>query len=171
MITTSAIEIAIANYFGFLTKIIVPNVNFMVGHECDLLIVYPSGKTIEVEIKRSKSDTKVDLKKFHKHISNKISALYFALPIEIYEDCKEFIPEKAGIITVFSQNGLESVKVVRKPVINKMARNLTNIEMQKVMRLGCLRIWSLKHKLNKKECLVLDNELFSGIADAAVTVI
>ena len=169
MISTTEIEIAVAKYFGFLTKIIVPNVcTVLNAHECDLLVVYPSGWAIEVEIKRSKSDVKADLKKYHTHISNKIRALYFALPVEIYKECIDYIPEKAGILIV-KDNGI--VECVRKPKVSQFAMKLTEKEMKKNMRLGCLRIWSLKNKQFKKECAEIDKELTSVIANPEVTVL
>jgi hypothetical protein len=39
---------------------------------------------------------------------------------------------------------------MRAAPINKKARPLTADEQIKLMRLGCMRIWTLKKKLNKK---------------------
>ena len=157
------IEIALATYFGYTTHIIVPNVRTGIQcHECDLLVVYPSGLAVEVEIKRSKEDTKADLLKYHKHNSTRISALYFALPEELYESCLEFIPEKAGILVVSAKGG---VICKRKPIKNKFAIKLSEIEIKKITRLGYLRIWSLKRKLCNKETKLLDQILQENVCD------
>jgi len=48
---------------------------------------------------------------------------------------------------------LPMLKVVRAPTVNKAARKLTDAEVRQVMRLGCMRIWSLKEKLETERHL------------------
>ena len=127
-------------------------------HECDLFIIKKSGVAVEVEIKRSKSDLLADFKKRHNHHDrqNRITELYFALPEELYESCKDLIHEDAGIITCYrwdDYNECERLgaQTKRKPKRIKGARKLTEQEQLKIARLGTIRIWSLKQKMIKNE--------------------
>jgi len=157
LITTIEMEVAIAKYFGVRQNIIVPNISWgFLSHEADMFIIKRSGLTTEVEIKRSKYDLLADFKKGHNHIDrqNRISELYYALPIELYESCKDLIPENSGIITcekyhVGHGTRRVGVRTQREPVKIKNARKLTEIEKLKIATLGTMRIWSLKEKIIK----------------------
>ena len=143
-------EIALSNYFDCRKSIIVPNISWGFNiHECDLFIIKPSGYVVEIEIKRSLADTKNDLNKKHDHSDNRIREFYFAIPVELYDSCKEFIPKHAGIITIgkTEYGKIYRASIVRDTVINKNSRKLTIEEQLKVARLGTLRIWSLKKKI------------------------
>jgi len=97
--TTQQIEVAVARKFGARQNIIVPNVSWGMNiHECDLMIIRPSGFAVEVEIKTSMSDLKKDFLKKHKHESVMIKEFYYAFPKEMLEKGIKLIPEKAGII-------------------------------------------------------------------------
>ena len=141
-------EVAIATYFGVRSNIIIPNVSWGLDiHECDLLIIRPSGLAIEVEIKRYKQDLINDFKKQHHHNSSKIKQLYYAIPEDNYEKWRIYIPEIAGIITVGRLGSSNSwVKIKRKAPINH-SRNLSDEEIKKASQLGCMRIWKLKRKI------------------------
>jgi hypothetical protein len=154
-ITTIEIEERIANYFGVRQCIIVPNISWgMNMHECDLLVVRRSGVVIEVEIKVSRSDLKKDLEKGHNHKDDRIKELYFAIP-DYLENCIEFIPEHAGILSL-SRSGIYgmdilNIKRVREPKPNPHHQKFSQEEILNVARLGTMRIWALKRKLiNKK---------------------
>jgi hypothetical protein len=157
LITTIEMEVAISKYFGIRQNIIVPNISWgFLSHEADMFIIKRSGLTTEVEIKRSKYDLLADFKKGHNHIDrqNRISELYYALPIELYESCKDLIPENSGILTcekyhVGHGTRRVSVRTQREPVKIKNARKLTEIEKLKIATLGTMRIWSLKEKIIK----------------------
>lgn len=153
-------EVAIANHFGVRQHIIVPNLSWgLIGmHECDLFLIKKSGVAVEVEIKRSKADFLADFKKGHNHDDKqkRITEFYYAFPEEIYEKCKDLdlIPEHAGIITCYrwvdyKKDERISAQIIRKPIRIKGARKLTEEEQLKVARLGTMRIWNLKDKLNK----------------------
>lgn len=152
------IEEAVARMFDIRRHIIVPNVSWGLGvHECDLLVVRPTGYAIEVEIKVSKADLKKDAEKRHGHDSHKIKELYFAVPDKLYEAAIEFAPLHAGIITV-SWNGtivhpqIDGFASIKRPaIVNKTARPLTESEINTVARLGAMRIWGLKAKLIKQK--------------------
>ncbi len=150
-------EVAIAKLFGIRQNIIVPNISWGFRmHECDLFIVKKSGIAVEVEIKRSKSDLLADFKKRHHHNDkqNRITELYYALPEELYEKCKEFIPEDAGIIMCYRYTNYRKetyiyATIKRKAKRIKGARKLNEEEQLRVARLGTMRIWSLKQKIIK----------------------
>lgn len=149
-------ELSISHLFDYRRNIIVPNLSWGFSmHECDLFIVRESGYAIEVEIKRSKSDLLKDFKKGHNHEDrlNRICEFYYAIPTELYDSCKDMIPETSGII--LCENVLKwdkkikhTAKIIKKPKRIKNARKLTSDEILKVARLGALRIWSLKEKLS-----------------------
>jgi hypothetical protein len=156
MISTSEMEVAIANYFGIRTHIVVPNVSWgFFTHECDLFLIRKSGFGFEVEIKRSKSDMMADFKKNHGHIDrkNRIVQLYYAFPIELLPKVEALVPKECGIITVeYYGDGIKEyrgyARMHREAKRKKGAKKLTTAEQLKIARLGTLRIWTLKEKLN-----------------------
>jgi len=134
------IEIAVARHFGWRRNIIVPNVSWGLDiHEVDLLIISKAGYATEVEIKVTQSDINADLKKGHGHRSNKIRRLYFAVPDYLNEALG--IPDRCGLISV---NNDLYCRILRQPKINTKARALRADEINKVLHLGCMRIWRLK---------------------------
>lgn len=159
-ITTIEMEIAIANMFGVRRNIIVPNISWGLGlHECDLLIIRPkTGYAVEVEIKRTFADFKNDFEKQHKHIDrqNRIVEFYYAFPEELYEKCKDLIPDKAGVILCRSYYNYKK-RFRPKAYIKKQAKRISNVrpmnekEIQQATRLAALRIWTLKEKITKYE--------------------
>ena len=156
-LTTSEMEVAIAKYFGYRTHIVVPNVSWgFTSHECDLLLIRKSGYCFEVEIKRSKTDMLADFKKRHKHIDrqNRIVQLYYAFPKELLSNVEELVPKECGILTVeryvgWNDKWSTSVSMVRDAKRKRGARKLTQKEQLQVARLGTLRIWTLKDKINQ----------------------
>lgn len=156
-ITTIEMELAISRYFGYRQNIIVPNISWgFMNHEADIFIVKKSGYATEVEIKRSKADLLADFKKGHNHVDrlNRIQELYYALPKNIYEKCKDLIPKNAGILTCERDDNTWTkekihVRTVREPVKVRGARKLTDKEKLKIATLGTMRIWTLKEKIIK----------------------
>jgi len=152
-INTLELELEMANFFSPRRNIVVPNVWWGLGlnHECDLLVVTKFGWATEIELKISESDLKRDQLKLHKHESDKIKQIYFGVPN--YLNHKN-IPENAGIIVVDSEKkfGCQGrVKIIKQPKINKYARKLTHTEIEKLLVLGCMRIWKLKKDLLEKK--------------------
>lgn len=147
--TTMEMECAIANHFGIQKNIIVPNISWGMGlHECDVLILSKAGYLTEVEIKRSRADLKKDEKKKHSHKSNKIKQLYFAIPRKL-ENCLDLIPPHSGVLIIEKFNDTKMlVFTVREPEINYKAKKMEEKDEQTMLRLGCLRIWNLKKRLN-----------------------
>ncbi len=146
---TEEIEIAIASYFGISRHIIVPNISWGLNlHECDILIIRESGYAVEVEIKRSKQDLLNDFKKQHGHRSKKIKELWYAIPEEYAENWQEIIPLDCGIFTYRRlDGGWVYISFFRRGE-NRECRKLTEKEMLKVAKLGCMRIWNLKQRLH-----------------------
>lgn len=123
-------------------------------HECDLSIIRASNYAVEVEIKVTVADLKNDLKKKHTHSSIKIKEFYYAIPDYILENSLEYIPKHAGILTCSRLRGRIVVKLHRKAVVNTKSRKLTDKEVLKTAKLGCMRIFKLKQKiveLNEKK--------------------
>ena len=149
-LTANHIELAVAHLYSWRENIIVPNVSWGLqglGHEADMLIVNPQSLyTKEIEIKVSASDIMADLEKRHGHHSDLIKELYFAVPEALAGHCG--IPQRAGIIAV--SDDLKA-RVVRRPEINRQAKPLNRHQLNKVLHLGVMRIWSLKTKLTEEK--------------------
>jgi hypothetical protein len=158
MMNCIEIETLVAQHWNVRQNIIVPNVHWGLNlHECDLLILSNSNYATEIEIKVSKSDLKKDLEKKHQHKSKLIKFLYFAIP-ESLETEISFIPEHAGIIVCreFKPGDYHPrIKIIRQPKRNEFSVRWNDKQVQQLMRLGCMRIWSLKHKV---VCLLKDRQ-------------
>ena len=147
------VEIAVAQHFGIRDHIVVPNINWGLFsyHEADLLVLYESNWCSEVEIKVSSQDIKNDLKKKHNHEEKNIRDLWFAVPEELKDHPD--IPPHAGILAVsrylYRKRLRYHVERIRLPKKNPKARKFTDEERLKLLRLGCLRIFGLKEKLDK----------------------
>lgn len=148
--TCLEIESIVARLWGYRQNIIVPNVSWGAGvHECDLLILSKAGYATEIEIKISKKDLKKDSEKKHRHESDKIRYLYFAIPEKLL-NCLDLVPQRAGIIAISQypdpDHGFRG-EVLRHPEVNEKARKWTEAERINLGRLGCMRIWTLKSTL------------------------
>jgi hypothetical protein len=153
--TTLDMELALIDYFSLRVNNIVPNVSWgMFSHEVDLCILSKAGYASEVEIKISKADLIKDASKHHKHDSKKIKYLWFAIPKHLEGEIHH-IPDRAGVIIVNYENILYRserfkfiCRVLRKP---KMHVNYqwTDSERYNLLRLGNMRVWRLKQKLQK----------------------
>ena len=138
-------EIALANYFNYRANIVVTNISWGMGlHECDLLVLSKAGYLTEIEIKVSKSDLKNDVLKKHEHKNHKIKSLYFAFP-DGHPDWVEYVPERAGIIEVYSVN---KCRTFRAPIFN-FTIPVSQQERENMLRLAYMRTWTLKRKLFK----------------------
>lgn len=148
-LTASDVEIRVARLFNYRMNLIVPNVSWglHLRHECDLLIVSPARYATEVEIKVTASDIRADKKKGHDHRSDRIRRFFYAVP-DYLASCSD-LPEDAGLISVDTQNKhwLTRAKIVRRPRFNKQAKPLSDEDYQKLLQLGCMRIWSLKEHI------------------------
>jgi hypothetical protein len=149
-ITCLDMELAVSEHFGCRANLIVPNVCWGMNiHECDLLILRPSGCAVEVEIKISHADLLRDMSKCHAHLDPRIKFLYFAIPKKLECDIN-LIPPRAGILVCnpHADYWFERVKVVREPKKNGDYK-FTEEERYALARLGTMRIWTLKEKIQK----------------------
>jgi len=171
-LTTPKLELLVAGHFGTRQNIIVPNVSWgLLNHEADLLVCRPSLWAEEVELKISKADLRRDRAKDrgrgHK-VSKLIRKLWFAVPEELAG--MEEIPDWAGIIKAVydPRRGHWYTQTVRAPKAIKGARKLTLDELHQLMRLGVLRVWTLKHKVasyrSSIDCLKAKLEAADGLA-------
>lgn len=133
--------------------ICIPNVNsgFAVfTGESDLIAVSDSGYLKEIEVKISVGDLKRDKAKvkhrFWELEHNPISELWYAMPRYVADkiDVTAHIPDYAGIITIHSNSTKYFHQIVRKAKRKHNARKLTDREMLKIARLGCIRLWTQK---------------------------
>ncbi len=144
------IELAVVSLLNYRVYTIVPNISHgLLGlHEADLLCY--NGKFTEVEIKISASDLKADFKKKHGHHHKYISRLIYAMPLNLCEKYSDLIPKENGIIAV-SWNGFRYVaRHYRQARHKKIQYEPSDQFISDFMRLGCMRIWSLKQKLYAK---------------------
>ena len=144
--TAVEIEYDIAMYFGPARYVIIPNVYWSIlPWECDLALLTKSNYLYEVEIKISKQDLMRDRakRKWVHHDGYKTRKTWFAIP-EKLRDCVEYIPEKAGVLVV-SKTGV--VSQIREARTDTKARKLYVSEQLRFMRLGSLRMWTLKKVL------------------------
>lgn len=151
-ITADMIENAAARYFGIRQNLIVPNVQWGLWiHECDLLIMSQSGYLTEVEIKISASDLKKDLLKEHGHRDDRIKKLYFAIPEKLLKH-ENKIPARAGILVYKIQSNW--FKLHRVALVNNLAKPLLASDQYQLARLGALRIWGLKSKIENQKYII-----------------
>lgn len=146
-ITAQDIEIAVARHFNYRVNIIVPNVywGFGLRYEADLVVLRPSGWAEEIEIKITAADIKADLKKPYHHDSPWFRKLWFAVPamLAAHPD----IPTNAGIMCLDPEL---HITVTRAPRISRNARRMTDSKIRTLLRLGCMRIWTLKSHLARQ---------------------
>ena len=168
-IITLEMEVALIDHIGVRQNIVVTNVSWgMFGNrEVDIVKLTNNLWGSEIEIKVSKQDILKDKKKKHGHESNMFKFLYFAVPEYLKDFALEHIPERAGLLTVEKYLAHEwtddpfmkyRVSEVRKPVRNKSAVEWTHDERYKLMRLGTMRIETLKKnivKLMKERSIIL----------------
>lgn len=158
---TIDLELAIMREFKFTKNIIVPNVTNMmrvVPFETDMLVVTKSGYATGFEIKVSKSDLKADLRKKHLTRINdplkgrewfekyygKFKHFYYVVPEHLLDEAIKIVPQSLGIYYLASWGRLENYR--DRTLFNY---KWSEAEMVNLMRLGTMRIYSLKRSLAK----------------------
>jgi len=143
-------EVAVAKLIGWREHTIVPNVfwGLDLSHEADLLVLDKSKRLTEIEIKISLSDLKADMKKTHGHRSRIISRLVYAVPETLIDATRQILPSNVGIISVKWEPylGIYKAEWIRNCKHDKIKRP-DQKQIEKLMHLGCMRIWSLKDRL------------------------
>ena len=160
------IECMLAFHFGYRTNVIVPNISWgMCLSECDLLVLTPAGYFYEVEIKVSRSDLVADFKKRHRH-NRGARRFYFCVP-EKMADCQELIAAqypRAGLLlacgrwSATDNRWWKSIKVQKPAGINTGAHKYSEYDRQRVLHLGCMRIWTLKAHLQKARAAKINQQ-------------
>jgi len=143
-LTATDIEIAVARHFS--NHLVVPNISWgwQLDYEADLVVLTAANWAWEVEIKTTISDLKADAQKRHCHDSPKFVRLYFAVPDFMAAEAVQYVPARAGILSV----GVKKwVNLVKSPRLNPAAIRITDSQRLKLMELGLIRIWSLKRHL------------------------
>lgn len=144
------LQVAVANYFSFRRNIIVPNVSWGMNlHECDVLVLTPSGLAYEIECKTTKADLRADAKKPHQHSSHKINKLYFAVPSSLRDFALTCIPERAGLLTLV-QPSWPYVEKIREARLMSDRRWDTEDRL-KLAHLGAMRIWTLLAAVSRSD--------------------
>lgn len=162
-LTIEEIELALIKVreFNIRQNIVVPNVSWgFLNHEADLLIMSKSGYLTEIEIKRSLSDLKADFRKDHDHSDERIKYFYYCVPESLLQNaidlCIEHKRIVSGIIT-YSEDAHIRFNAVpyyegRGSSCRQLpCRKLFIEEQLQVSRLGCMRVWSLKGKVQKQK--------------------
>ena len=174
-IKTIDVELALMRHFDFRQNLIVPNITNMVwtlAFETDMLVLTKSGYAHGFEIKVSKSDLNADFKKPQhckfEEIKNGKSGLeryygkfkYFsyAVPHDLKDYALTVIPEFCGLYSVKNTyldiNRFPYVRLecIRNP--KELFRyKWSDKERYEIARLGAMRIYGLKQKLNKRVLL------------------
>lgn len=143
--------------------IVVPNCTWT-GHECDLLVVNADLRIIDVEVKISRADLKVDAKKdkwwhrdnwsYGKPMPPRVARdwpprvwkHYYALPAEIWDDALfDFLPgPMSGVIVVREQRSTVTpvvAEVIRRATPNPAATPISPASAIAIARLASLRMW------------------------------
>jgi hypothetical protein len=148
-LNTLDIEIAVMEFFGVRQNLIVPNVYWGMGfrHELDLLVLTKAGYGIEVEIKISRSDMVADTKKKHRHYSQKIKRLYFAIPENLLDSCIDLIPDEAGILIIQPNKYGDMFAQKYREAKIKSHYKFGDSERDKLLHLAAMRIITMKRQL------------------------
>jgi hypothetical protein len=153
-ITAQDIEVALKGYFDYRRNFLVPNVygGFRyLNYEIDVLVVTGSRYAYDVEIKISPGDLRRDAKKDKWRYCRDLHHFrksYFAMP-EAMLKYQDLVPEHAGIITVTydERRFCYDAHEARKPVVDGLAKKVTDTEYMQLGRLAMLRMWDLKHNV------------------------
>lgn len=159
-----------ASVFARKNFICVPNC-YLPGNECDLLVVRPDLRMIDVEIKISRSDLKADMGKekwlkpwdfevhgWRKHPASmrervdhppNIWKHYYAVPYGVWGDSMiEHIPPASGVMTIDDGYSSPRINVVRKPKPNKEAQPISQDDVIKLMKSMHARMWDAYYEVD-----------------------
>jgi hypothetical protein len=155
--------------------VLVPRCNWT-GNECDLLVVTPDLRVIDVEVKISRADLKADAKKdkwFHswdfridgpwvprdtrtprpRQWPRKVWKHYFALPAELWDAALfDALPSPASGVILLNEydDGVIGTKVVRRATPCRDAERISAGDAVDIARLASLRMWDAFDTLNAR---------------------
>lgn len=171
-LTTLEVELALMKALNFRQNMIVPNVSWGISdgikdlHECDLLVLSKSHYATEIEIKVTKHDLLRDKHKSHAHDHSYIKQLYYAVPKKLQNIALDNIPERAGLYVInqsIRSNPDEkdnvnqpvkyfyTVERIRMPMKNNSAHKWTESEVLQLLRLGSMRIYTMKNAMLRQK--------------------
>jgi len=135
-------------------QLIVANVSYGwdLPYEADLVVVRPSGHAIEIELKVSRADIRADANKGHGHCGRRFQELWFAVPALLGDYCLEHIRDGAGLFVV-GDGGGHGVAIRRRAKPRPYVKSLTAAEELSLLRLGMIRLWTLKHHRSRVKVL------------------
>jgi len=131
--------IILAKRLNYISKILIPNLTVYENgvHEIDLAIVNIAGRFLtEIEIKCSVADFRNDAKKKYAHQHKHCKYFYYAMPIEVYENVKAEVPERAGVFLLTPR-----CYIVKKPCRNKDFQQVEESKLWDYCRLLGIRFW------------------------------
>lgn len=156
--------------FVFNREVVVVDNCSWTGSECDLLIVEPRLRVIDVEIKISRADLKADAAKDkwldfsgppvwampqaerpRKLWPRRVWKHYYALPAEIWTpELEPCLGSPASGVMLLRTYGNDKVRVdvVKRPRPNRDAESLTPDQVLDVARLATLRLWTAYERLD-----------------------
>ena len=148
--------------------VLVPNCNWT-GHECDLLVVTPDLRIIDIEVKVTRADLKADARKdkwFHswdfridgpwtrdkgpgdrrpREWPRKVWKHYYALPRDLWNEALfEFLPSpQSGVLLLYEHGNDKTlmVKVERPAKPCRDAQKINPADAVDIARLASLRMW------------------------------
>ncbi len=150
-ISAADIEVAVMERFDYRKNLMVPNIQAgMDMHECDMLMLKPSGYATEFEFMITSSDLRKDLKKEHGHLDNRIKEMYYAVPDFLAAEAKHVLDPSYGIVMVRRKSATDfEAEIYREAKERPGARKWTDEERLALARLGTMRIFKLKAENNK----------------------
>lgn len=143
-------------------ELFVPNVSwgFFTEHEADLVRISRSGVLTEYEIKRSWTDFLADFKKQSYHADDRISWLYYVVPECMAEEAVKYIISDEGSkysyhagVLGFNESACYDVYLACN---YPKQRRLYVEDMYDIARLGVLRYWNLRRKLDDENKTVAE---------------
>ena len=159
--------------FGRQHLVVVPNCTWP-GSECDLLVVTPNLRVIDVEIKISRADLKADAKKdkwYHswdwrtdgnydaekrkpRDWPQKVWKHYYCLPKDIWDDSLlECLPSpQSGVLLMHNHRGNDDflIRVARPAKPDRKADRISPEDAVDIARLASLRMWDALQKLEER---------------------
>lgn len=142
----------------FSTCLCIPNC-IWTGYECDLLVVTPKLKLIEVEVKLTKDDLRNDAKKakWHKGYTSceyplKIWKHFYAFPVDVWNvEWLTHVRPASGVLIVnrWGKNGF--TKSVRRAKADPTgAYTCTAPDVVSLSRLASLRMWTALRRMEEQ---------------------
>lgn len=173
--TTLDLELAVMRYFDIRKNLIVPGITEMsnlVSFELDMIVITKANMAYGFELKNTKADLKKDFSKGQlKEIDEvwngktgleryygKFKHFYYVVPRLIKDDALALVPDMFGVFVVDKMKG----GVVRfydaRPAKKLFNYKWSDEEKYAVARLGAMRIYGLKRKIE----LILERNRVSG---------